>query len=55
MEAKAEHLLGNPKVVIADPDISFFKVDKDQHDFVLIGCDGIFDKLDNKDVVHTVW
>lgn len=55
VEAKAEHLLGNPKVVIADPDISFFKVDKDKHDFVVLGCDGIFDKLENKDVVHTIW
>jgi protein phosphatase PTC2/3 len=27
IEAKAEHLLGNPRVVIADPDISFFRVD----------------------------
>ena len=55
VEAKAEKLLGNPKVVIAEPDISHFKVDKLKHDFVLLGCDGIFDKLDNKDCVHTVW
>jgi protein phosphatase 2C family protein 2/3 len=55
VEAKAEHLLGNPKVVIADPDISFFRVDQAKHDFVVLGCDGIFDKLENKDVVHTIW
>lgn len=55
VEAKEESLLGNPKVVIADPDICFFKVDKMRHDFVLLGCDGIFDKLDDKDCVHTVW
>ena len=55
VEAKAAHLLGNSKVVIADPDISFFKIDHKKHDFVILGCDGIFDKLDDKDCVHTVW
>lgn len=55
VEAKAAHLLGNAKVVIADPDISFFKIDPSKHDFVMLGCDGIFDKLDDKDCVHTVW
>ena len=27
VEAKIPQLLGNPKVVISDPDISFFKID----------------------------
>ena len=22
---------------------------------MVLGCDGIFDKLDDKDTVHTVW
>ena len=55
IEAKLTRLLGNPKVVIADPDISSFKIDKVKHDFLALGCDGIFDKLDDKDLVHTVW
>jgi len=55
IEAKAEHCLGNPKVVIAEPDICKFKIDPSKHDFVILGCDGIFDKLDDKDCVHTVW
>ena len=55
IEAKLPRLLGNPKVVIADPDISSFKIDKEKHDFLALGCDGIFDKLDDKDLVHTVW
>jgi len=25
------------------------------HDFIVIGCDGIFDKMDSKDVVHVSW
>jgi protein phosphatase 2C family protein 2/3 len=55
IEAKVPSLLGNPKVVIAEPDISFFKIDQNSHDFIVLGCDGIFDKLEDKDVVHTVW
>lgn len=55
IEAKEPQLLGNPHVVIADPDISYFKIDPQNHDFIILGCDGIFDKLDDKDCVHTVW
>lgn len=55
IEAKASNLLGNPKVVIAEPDISHFKVQADKHDFLILACDGIFDKLEDRDCVHTVW
>jgi serine/threonine protein phosphatase PrpC len=55
IEAKLPRLCGNPNVVIVDPDISSFKIEKDKHDFVALGCDGIFDKLEDKDLVHTVW
>ena len=48
-------MLGNPKVVIAEPDICKFKIDENAHDFIVLGCDGIFDKLEDKDVAHTVW
>jgi serine/threonine protein phosphatase PrpC len=46
---------GNPNVVIHDPDIVQFKIQPDKHDFIVIGCDGIFDKMDSKDTVHTIW
>ena len=55
IEAKLEKLDGNPRVVVADPDITAFKIEKDKHDFIVIGCDGIFDKLDNADTVHMPW
>eukprot|EP00826_Nyctotherus_ovalis_P002647 TRINITY_DN10533_c0_g1_i6.p2 TRINITY_DN10533_c0_g1~~TRINITY_DN10533_c0_g1_i6.p2 ORF type:complete len:277 (-),score=57.92 TRINITY_DN10533_c0_g1_i6:154-984(-) len=45
---------GNPKVVVATPDIISFKVTS-EHDFVVIGSDGIFDQLSNEDVVQCVW
>ena len=37
---------GNQRVVIATPEIKVFKVE-DNYDFIVIGCDGIFDKLSN--------
>ena len=54
IEAKIEKYEGNPNVVIAEPDITAFKI-KSNFDFIIIGCDGIFDKLDNKDCVQLVW
>ena len=55
IEAKHPACSGNDKVVICDPDIVSFKVQHDEHDFIVIGCDGIFDKMDSKDVVHIAW
>ena len=54
LEAKDPRLLGNAKVVIPDPDISQFTATP-EHDFVILACDGIFDKLDDKAVVHLAW
>lgn len=43
-------------MVVAEPDITAFKItDKSKFDYIIIGCDGIFDKLDNKETVHLVW
>ena len=53
-EAKFEFRGGNPNVVICKPDIYSFKINKD-HDFIILGCDGIFDKLSNEDVSCCVW
>lgn len=54
IEAKLLKYEGNPKVLIAEPDITAFRI-KDTYDFMVIACDGIFDKLNNKDVVHLPW
>lgn len=53
-EAKIERFGGNPSVLIATPDIRSFKISPD-HDFVLLGSDGVFDKLTNKEAVADVW
>ena len=50
IEAKDPIYGGNDKVIICEPDIS--KIDKWNGGFVLIGCDGIFDVLNNKEVAH---
>jgi len=54
VEAKVEKYGGNPKVVVPTPEIKSFKISKD-HDFLIMGCDGIFDKLNNKEAVQCVW
>ena len=41
-------------VLIAKPSITFFKLNK-KSDFILIGCDGIFDSLDNEKILKMIW
>lgn len=54
LEAKIPQVGGNPKVVIADPDIKAFRV-TDSHDFIVMGSDGIFDKISNRETVQCMW
>ena len=54
IEAKLQKYEGNPNVVVADPDVTAFEI-KDNHDFIVIGCDGVFDKLSSKDTIHIAW
>lgn len=50
IEAKVARYGGNPNVIIAEPEIKSFKI-KDEYDYILLGCDGIYDKLSNRDLV----
>ena len=54
IEAKRPRYGGNPNVIVCDPDIKSFKV-QDNFDFIMIGCDGIFERLNNRDCVDMVW
>ncbi|CAK91867.1 unnamed protein product (macronuclear) [Paramecium tetraurelia] len=54
IEAKFEKFGGNPKVVIAEPEIKQFKI-TNEHDFIVLGSDGIFDKLSSSDVMNIIW
>lgn len=53
-EAKLAFKGGNINVVISTPDIKEFKIQK-HHDFIVLACDGVFDKMSNQDIVKCVW
>lgn len=64
IEAKKNKYGGNPKVIIAEPEIKSFKI-LPKYDFVLLACkiylvniligDGVFDKLDSAAVISIAW
>lgn len=47
IEAKLEKYGGRAGVIIAQPEIASFNLQDDLHDFIILGCDGIFDRLSN--------
>lgn len=47
IEAKDIRYGGNPMCVIATPDIISFKI-KSNFDYIILGCDGVFEKLNNQ-------
>ncbi len=49
IEAKLQKYGGNERVIIADPEIWKFQITKEM-DFVLLACDGIFDKCTSDEV-----
>jgi protein phosphatase 2C family protein 2/3 len=53
--AKLEQFGGNPKVVVATPDVNNFKLIDNYHDYILIASDGIFDKLTTEEVIAVAW
>lgn len=52
LDAKWEKNGGNPNCVVCHPDIK--EIDISEDDFILLGCDGIFDKLENKDIIKAL-
>lgn len=54
IESKVKEFGGHPGIVTADPEITVFKY-SDDLDYVLLGCDGIFDALTNEEVNQIVW
>ena len=54
-EGKIEELGGNPHVLIPVPDIYTFDLDKDDIDFFILGCDGIYDQLTSKEILECAW
>ena len=46
---------GNSKVVISEPDIFCFDLEKDDIDFIILGCDGIYDQLTSQEILESAW
>ena len=53
--AKLTNFGGNPKVVISEPDIYCFDLNKDDIDFLILGCDGIYDQITSKEILQCAW
>ena len=54
-EGKITELGGNPNVIVPAPDIFCFDLQKDDIDFFILGCDGIYDQLYSKDIFKCAW
>lgn len=54
IEAKLPKYGGNMNIIVADPEVRVFDVTSSM-DYMILACDGIFDKLSNKEVIQTVW
>lgn len=55
IEAKLEKYSGKKGVVIAIPEISQFSIKENEHDFIVLGCDGIFDRLSTINCLDSAW
>ena len=53
-EAKLARFGGNPGVIVAVPDVRSFRVTGEQ-DFIILACDGIFDKMSSREAVQAAW
>ena len=55
IEAKFEKFGGKPGVVSAEPEISQYKIDEINNDFIVLGCDGIFDRMNSINTIDSAW
>ncbi|CAG9326021.1 unnamed protein product [Blepharisma stoltei] len=54
IEAKIPSMGGIPNVISSVPEIMSFKI-TDEYDFIILGSDGIFDQLTNKEIITQAW
>ena len=54
-EAKIQKFGGNPDVIISTPDIYIYDLKKDDLDFFILGCDGIYDQMSNNEILDLAW
>ena len=55
IEAKGIQFGGNPNVVVPYPDIYSFDLKKDDIDFLVLGCDGIYDQISSEEILDCAW
>jgi protein phosphatase 2C family protein 2/3 len=55
IEAKGIQFGGNPNVVVPYPDIYSFDLEKDDIDFLVLGCDGIYDQISSEEILDCAW
>ena len=55
IEAKMVKYGGKPGVIIAEPEISQFSIVESEQDYIVLGCDGIFEKLSSLNVTDCGW
>lgn len=46
---------GNPNVIVVDPEIHHVKINDDSNDFIVLGCDGIFDRMNTEQSCQEIW
>ena len=54
IKAKKKEYGGIPGSIINRPDVFVYDINSND-DFIILGCDGIFDDLSNQDVVNAAW
>mmetsp|Transcript_6292 Transcript_6292/g.10677 ORF Transcript_6292/g.10677 Transcript_6292/m.10677 type:complete len:144 (+) Transcript_6292:562-993(+) len=50
-----ERYNGNPNVIVVDPEIHQVKLNDDNLDFIILGCDGIFDRMTTEHCCQEIW
>ena len=55
VEAKLEKFGGNPNVIISEPEIFYYDLTRNDIDFFILGCDGIYDQITSNEVLECAW
>ena len=54
IKAKKKEFGGIPGTIINIPDVFIFDINSND-DFIILGCDGIFDYLSNEEIINAAW
>ena len=55
VEAKIEKFGGSPNVIVAEPELFFYDLNRDDIDFFILGCDGIYDQMSSNEILDCAW